>query len=293
MVAIKRISKSLPMKSNTAQREIYRVIGSTDIDGQGTEHEVHHIDPFIFLDEALMGEAGTTFSPHPHAGLCAVSHILSGEIKSWDNLNGELDQNNEAGGLYYISSGRGVVHSEVAIKPTHWLQLWLNPGVDQDPLPQAQAQLVKPSDIPVHHNDEAIFRVLMGDFYGCSSPVKCDWPVIYVHVVVNAQTDTTIQFDHKDWNGFVYVLKGAGQFGSDQTTATYQDLVEFDTKDGVSLEISNSADSNLEFMLAIGKPHGKSFAKLLGNGGAIVADSEEHARSSMSDFEADADAFGQ
>ena len=35
-------------------------------------------------------------------------------------------------------------------------------------------------------------------------------------------------------------------------------------------------DSPLEFILATGKPHHKPFVKLLGHGGAIVADTDRY-----------------
>ncbi|MDF1795116.1 MAG: pirin family protein [Coxiellaceae bacterium] len=293
MIAIKQVSKAIPFKSNSSQREIYRVIGTTDIDGKGTDHEISAIDPFIFLDEAIINEAGTTFSPHPHAGLAAVSHIFSGEIKAWDNLNGESAENNQAGGLYYINSGRGVVHSEIAAKPTHWLQLWLNPGVYNKPLPQAYAQLISPDLTPIYADDDMTIRVLMGDAYNCSSQVISDWPVLYMRVVIKANKTKEINLEHNNWNGFVYVIEGSGFFGANEDKAAYQNLLIFDTKESTSLTVSNAMDSDLVFMLALGKPHNKDFSKLLGHGGAVVADTEESAREAMTAFEADEDNFGK
>ncbi|MDF1761234.1 MAG: pirin family protein [Coxiellaceae bacterium] len=293
MIAIKHVSRSIPFKSNSDQRQIFRVIGTTDIDGQGTQHEIDAIDPFIFLDEAIINQSGTTFSPHPHTGLAAVSHIFSGEIKAWDNLNGESGENNQAGGLYYINSGRGVVHSEVATKPTHWVQLWLNPGIYDRPLAQAHTQLIKPDAMPMYADDDMTIRVLIGEAYGCSSPVDSGWPVLYLRVVLKANTTKAINLEHKDWNGFIYVLNGKGKFGSTAIEATYQNILSFDTRESTSIEITNVMDSELVFMLALGKPHNKEFKKLLGHGGAIVADTEKNARETMSAFEADKDNFGR
>jgi hypothetical protein len=50
--------------------------------------------------------------------------------------------------------------------------------------------------------------------------------------------------------------------------------------------------TSLEFVLAAGKPHHKAFVKLLGHGGAIVADKETHARTWMQQYEKDPEHFG-
>jgi hypothetical protein len=34
-------------------KEHWRIIGTTDIDGKGTTHALHSLDPFIFFDESL------------------------------------------------------------------------------------------------------------------------------------------------------------------------------------------------------------------------------------------------
>ena len=60
-----------------------------------------------------------------------------------------------------------------------------------------------------------------------------------------------------------------------------------------SLEIKNRDDKPLEFVLATGQPHHQSFVKLLGHGGAIVADTEEYARSLMAQYEKNPDDFGR
>jgi hypothetical protein len=44
--------------------------------------------------------------------------------------------------------------------------------------------------------------------------------------------------------------------------------------------------------MAAGKPHHKPFVKLLGHGGAIVADTEKHAREWLSQYEQNPGEFG-
>ncbi|MDF1654877.1 MAG: pirin family protein [Coxiellaceae bacterium] len=296
MIKIIKVARAVQIPIEANDKKIFRVIGTTDVDGKGTEHEVHAVDPFIFLDEAIMNDSGTTFSPHPHAGLAAISYILKGEIQAWDNLNGYNQDHNQAGGAFYINAGRGVVHSESGVNVEdnlHWLQLWLNPGIYADRLPQASAQLFSPREIPVHKSDGLTARIIAGELFGVSSSLQADWPITYAHISLEPGVSKSISMSNKNWNGFVYVLSGEGQFGSENVAATYQQCLMFNTCESTELSIINTSDSSLDFMLAVGKPHEKGFAKLLGHGGAIVADNEARARDAMRHYESNPDDFGK
>ena len=69
-----------------------RVIGTLDIDGNGTKHPVERqTDPFIFLDEATLPQGiKPPFGKHPHTGLFACTIQLSKIFHSmlWDNQRG-------------------------------------------------------------------------------------------------------------------------------------------------------------------------------------------------------------
>ena len=42
--------------------KLWRVIGTVDIDGHGTQHAIAHVDPFLLLDEAVIeGEISSSF----------------------------------------------------------------------------------------------------------------------------------------------------------------------------------------------------------------------------------------
>lgn len=295
MIKITQSIPSIPLKSNSEKRKIYRVIGTVDMDGNGTKHSIGNIDPFIFLDEAIMTKEGTTFFKHPHSGLSAISFILSGEIQAWDNFSGYSKVNNKAGGIYYINSGRGVVHSESGVNlkdNLHWLQLWINPGIYGHPLPKASTQLVLPSAIPKYTEKGMCISILIGKIKNLTSPVNSDWPILYMHCSISPKTEKELDLNHTDWNGFVYILNGQGHFGENKISGKYQDSLEFNTKKSTQLKIFNNSSLELNFVLAIGKPHNKDFFKLLGHGGAIVADTVDNARESMLRFEQDPENYG-
>lgn len=73
---------------------------------------------------------GRGFPMHPHQDFEIFSYVLDGAIAHEDSLgNGSTVT---AGGVQYMSAGRGVTHSEFnpsTSDPVHFLQIWLIPEV--------------------------------------------------------------------------------------------------------------------------------------------------------------------
>ena len=91
-----------------------RLIGTTDIDGNGTKHEVADVDPIVLFDFVNINtSAESPFRPHPHAGLTAMSFLpVGGNWMAWDSLEGDSDQHLQSGGLYFVHAGTPAFHHE-------------------------------------------------------------------------------------------------------------------------------------------------------------------------------------
>lgn len=296
MKKISRVVQATALKGNNEAREIWRVIGTTDIEHQGTLHAIEHIDPIIFLDEAkLHGDIPTAFKKHPHCGLAAISYLITGEFTAWDNLNGVLPDKTRSGGVYYVNAGRGIVHGEAAAegnRNAHWLQLWINPGIHNKPLPKASYQLYQPQEIPVYTEDKLQVRIIIGSAFGKTSPVKSDVPLQYLHVQMDAHSKKIFYLPEPTWQGFIYVIKGNGQFGLEETVGKAQDCLVLDNDQQTEI-ITNSGTQPLEFILVSGLPHHREFFKLLGSGGALVCDTREEAYAAMQRFSVEGENFGK
>jgi redox-sensitive bicupin YhaK (pirin superfamily) len=97
---------------------------------------ISYLDPFLFLNHHgpqvyPPDNQGLPFGPHPHRGMETVTFIISGDIVHEDNSGHESIIS--AGGVQWMTAGRGVIHSEVssdAFKknggPLEILQLWIN-----------------------------------------------------------------------------------------------------------------------------------------------------------------------
>lgn len=94
------------------------------------------IDPFLLLNHHgpqtyPANNRGLPFGPHPHRGMETVTFIVEGDIMHKDSGGHESVIN--AGGVQYMTAGRGLIHAEVSSDefkrnggPLEILQLWLN-----------------------------------------------------------------------------------------------------------------------------------------------------------------------
>ena len=94
------------------------------------------LDPFLFLNHHgpqtyRPGNNGLPFGPHPHRGFETVTFILEGELAHLDS--GGHESIITAGGVQWMTAGRGLVHAELSPAgfkqrggPLEILQLWVN-----------------------------------------------------------------------------------------------------------------------------------------------------------------------
>ncbi|WP_460879558.1 pirin family protein [Pontibacter rugosus] len=98
--------------------------------------EVEYIDPFLFLNHHgpqvyKSNNRGLPFGPHPHRGFETLTFILDGDIMHQDTGGGK--DVIVAGGVQWMTAGRGLIHAEVSSDkfkkeggPLEILQLWFN-----------------------------------------------------------------------------------------------------------------------------------------------------------------------
>jgi redox-sensitive bicupin YhaK (pirin superfamily) len=152
------------------------------------------VGPFVFFDHfgPATERPGSEHDvrPHPHIGLATVTYLFEGAMMHRDSLGSV--QEIRPGAVNWMTSGRGIVHSER--KPeqlkgetytNHGLQLWAA-------LPLAFEE-VEPSfshtaaaDIPSLQEQGARVRVLIGEAFGATSPVKTFAPTVYLDIQLPA-----------------------------------------------------------------------------------------------------------
>lgn len=187
------------------------------------EATYRQVDPWLLLDEFKMDSfgGGESFPPHPHRGFEIVTYMIQGTGTHSDSEGNQGVI--RSGGLQRITTGRGIWHGEGGgggeASAVHGLQLWIN-------LPRALKQMdpgyqpVQADEIPQRTQGDATVRVLVGE----GSPTTLQTPALYLDVKLPAGGKTELAVP-EGFQGFAYVLGGAGQFGSDARDAGEKQIV--------------------------------------------------------------------
>jgi redox-sensitive bicupin YhaK (pirin superfamily) len=156
-------------------------------------HPRQAVGPFVFFDHfgPVTTHPGDNHDvrPHPHIGLATVTYLYEGAMMHRDTLGSV--QRIEPGAINWMTSGRGIVHSERmppdlrdATHVAHGLQLWCA-------LPQAFEESAPDfhhtptTAIPVVTIAGATVRVLIGAAFGHQSPVATFAPTLYLDVTLS------------------------------------------------------------------------------------------------------------
>ena len=161
------------------------------------------VGPFIFVDQ--IGPAtldigrGMDVRPHPHINLATVTYLFEGAIDHRDSLGTYATI--RPGACNLMTAGRGIVHSErtpdaerASASPISGMQTWLA-------LPEAMEEIdpafqhVGKDDLPLVEDGNFSARVIIGDLWGKSSPVKQYAETIYADILMNAGASVPIEAD--------------------------------------------------------------------------------------------------
>lgn len=264
-----------------------RLIGTTDIDGNGTSHEVADVDPIVLFDFVNINtSAESPFRPHPHVGLTAMSFLpVGGTWMSWDSLEGDSDQHLQTGGLYFVHAGTPAFHHEFPSPATvaadmevEFLQLVWNATDEED----VRTVVVQPEDVPVVTSEHGSVRVLAGEFCGVNAVQPFTHrKIIYAYV----QLDQGGRMDFSippDMRGILFVMEG--KLGVNGATIDAEQMMILGDDDAALATKNLDADRLTRFIIAAGEPVNKTFRKLLGLGGFIIGETDEEVRSTMAEL---------
>lgn len=181
------------------------------------------LDPYLFLNhhgpqDYAPGNRGLPFGPHPHRGFETVTFILAGELMHRDT--GGHESVIRAGGVQWMTAGRGLVHAELSPEafrreggPLEILQLWVN-------LP-ARLKMAEPryvglqrEDIPTVAGFDRLGRVnlVAGAWGGARGPVE---PLLDQFLsTVELDPEGRVVFTGVGGrNVFIYVVRGMVSIG--------------------------------------------------------------------------------
>jgi redox-sensitive bicupin YhaK (pirin superfamily) len=158
------------------------------------------VGSFVFFDHFgpidIRPENNFDVRPHPHIGLATVTYLFDGAMVHRDSMG--YVQRIEPGAINWITAGRGVVHSERRPKElrdqvhtNHGLQLWAAlPAIDEEVEP---AFFHTPAElIPIWKEGGVTARVLIGNAYGLTSPVRAYAETLYLDIQIDPGAALTL-----------------------------------------------------------------------------------------------------
>jgi len=238
-----------------ARREdIGDLVTRRPVPGPGLEQ----VDPFLFLNHHgpqtyPPGNHGLPFGPHPHRGFETVTFILQGNLAHRDTGGGESVV--EAGGVQWMTAGRGLIHAELSPEsfkrdggPLEILQLWVN-------LP-ARLKMAEPNYVPVAAEEipavEPAPGVVMRAVSGSErAPVSSLTGVMLAMVELAPGSSATLPAP-AGRSVFFYMVNGAARIGPDEVPEHHLAQVG----DGEGVEVSSDSGCRILYGHAdpIGEP---------------------------------------
>ncbi len=184
------------------------------------------VGPFAFFDH--MGPAdfppgkGIQVRPHPHIGLATITWLFEGQIMHRDSLG--YEQLIRPGAVNLMTAGRGIVHSERAgddlddESRLHGIQSWLAlPDGDEEREPAFEH--IAADELPLVERDGARVRVIMGESFGATSPVRTFSPTLYLEIGLDGGAALELPAGHEELAA--YVVSGSVRIdGHDYTEGT-------------------------------------------------------------------------
>ena len=250
---------------------------------------VDQIDPFLFLNHHgpqtyPPHNRGLPFGPHPHRGFETVTFILEGMLAHRDNAGHESVIH--AGGVQWMTAGRGIVHAEVSPRefleqggPIEILQLWVNLPSRLKMSEPAYTGLQR-ADIPALAVDEGkvLLNLIAGEWEGSTGPVRSLTGVFMSTLEMRA--GGSIRFGGLEGrNVFLYVARGVVQAGNHADLVSPMHLVELD-ETGDTVEIRASQDALVVF------GHAEPIREPVVSHGPFVMTTREEIAQAIDDYQA-------
>jgi len=211
------------------------------------------VDPFLFLNHHgpqsyAPNNRGLPFGPHPHRGFETVTFILEGDLAHLDSGGGESVIH--AGGVQWMTAGRGLVHAEISPEefkrrggPLEILQLWVNLPARLKMTAPAYTGLQR-EDIPKVALDEgrATLELIAGEWAGQAGPVA-SLTGVFMSVLRIAAGGRVAVPVAAGRSVFLYVVRGEVETGGVRAPEFHLATLS----DGEAVEMVAEADSVLLF----------------------------------------------
>ncbi|MBZ5858525.1 pirin family protein [Flavihumibacter profundi] len=245
--------------------------------------QLNRVDPFLFIDHMVRTRvnpgAEIRIPPHPHAGFEVVTYLISGEFFHRDSAGNE--QVAKGGDLNWMTSGKGVVHSE---GPTdaflekggelELMQVWINLPAAKKGLP-ASFRHFSGDSLPEINTELARVKVLLGEYGGKASPVSTHTPMFYYDIELQPGKVLTIPVA-ENHSSALYLISGQLSVLGNLLKATQ--LLNFEMN---GTQVAVTATEPARFIFFGGEPIREKVVSY----GPFVMNSFEEIQEKMADYQ--------
>jgi redox-sensitive bicupin YhaK (pirin superfamily) len=247
---------------------------------------LHDADPFILLHHAgpqpvVPGVFHGRVDPHPHRGFEPVSFVYRGSLLHRDSLGNEGSIS--AGEVQWITSGRGIIHSEGPSEQLlleggelEIIQLWIN-------LPAAK-KMMEPAYQELHRQDiptvtildgKGELRLVAGELGSARGPATTQSPIMAAmgHIASGASGDLEVPAMR---TLLLYVLGGTLRINGEHTVSRHKLVVFSEHGQNISIEATEETD----ILLLAGEPLEEPIMAY----GPFVMNTEDEIRQAFLDF---------
>ncbi len=244
--------------------------------------ELNTLDPFLLLD-VFESDDNTDyiggFPSHPHRGFETVTYLLNGRMRHKDNAGNEGVI--EAGGVQWMTAGKGIIHSEMPEQENgllHGFQLWVNLPASHKMTEPVYKEFGKSALSLESNQDGSTIKVIAGQTnQGTQGPINNHF--VYPHffdVILKTEHSFTQQIDNQD-NVFIYVISGSLLVGDDKRRLDAKQLGVLQQGDQVDVV----ANQDAQFLFVAARPLNEPIAR----GGPFVMNTREQIIQAFNDFE--------
>ena len=249
--------------------------------------DTSQIDPYLFLNHHgpqvyPPANRGLPFGPHPHRGFETVTFILDGALMHKDSAG--HDSIIGAGGVQWMTAGRGIVHAELSPPafmqqggPLEILQLWVNlPGRLKMSPPRYIG--LQEADIPLIHEDggKVALRLVAGQWKTQRGPIE-SLTGHFMSTITLAPGAQLLIDGLAARNVLLYVVRGAVTVGPDRVGAMH--LVEL-VSEGDHVNLASDEGAVLLF------GHAQPLGEPVVAHGPFVMNTREEITQAVSDYQA-------
>jgi redox-sensitive bicupin YhaK (pirin superfamily) len=242
---------------------------------------LEQVDPFLFLNHHGPQSyppfnRGLPFGPHPHRGFETVTFIIEGSLAHLDTGGGESIV--EAGGVQWMTAGRGLIHAELSPErfkqdggPLEILQLWVN-------LP-SRLKMAEPNYVGVTEADILVVRladgVTMRPVSGAdAAPIRSLTGIMLATVELEAGSSATLPAP-AGRSVLFYTVRGAAKVGGAQVPQHH--LAQL--SDGDGLDVTSETGALLLF------GHGDPIGEPVFSHGPFVMNTREEIIQAVQDYQ--------